>query len=122
MAITAAKRVKTETSLSLSDSSVIHTALRALRGQGLSFSGKNCMVIGSGMMGKISAQTLMDDGARVMMTVRKYRKGVVDLPQGCQRVDYSAITTSITTRPSNCWPKPPFPMWRPARIWWRHRT
>ena len=88
MAVTAAKRVKTETSLSLSDSSVIHTALKALRGQGLSFSGKNCMVIGSGMMGKISAQTLLDDGARVMMTVRKYRKGVVDLPQGCQRVDY----------------------------------
>jgi len=88
MAVTAAKRVKTETSLSLSDSSVIHTALKALRGQGLSFSGKNCMVIGSGMMGKISAQTLLDDGARVCMTVRKYRKGIVDIPSGCERVDY----------------------------------
>ncbi|MDO4865743.1 MAG: glutamyl-tRNA reductase [Clostridia bacterium] len=88
MAVTAAKRVKTQTSLSLSDSSVIHAALKALRGQGLSFSGKNCMVIGSGMMGKISAQALLDDGARVCVTVRKYRKGIVDIPAGCSRVDY----------------------------------
>ena len=88
MAVTAAKRVKTQTDLSLSDSSVIHTALKALRGQGLSFSGKNCMVIGSGMMGKISAQTLLDDGARVCVTVRKYRRGAVDIPDGCARVDY----------------------------------
>ena len=88
MAVTAAKRVKTQTSLSLSDSSAIHVALRALRAKGVSFSGKNCMVIGSGMMGKISTQTLLDDGAKVMVTVRKYRKGVVDMPQGCVRVDY----------------------------------
>ena len=88
MAVTAAKRVKTETSLSLSDSSVIHTALRTLRDRGLSISGKQCMVIGSGMMGKISAQTLLDDGARVSVTVRSYRKGIVDIPQGCARVDY----------------------------------
>lgn len=88
MAVTAAKRVKTETDLSLSDSSVIHTALKALRGQGLSLAGKNCMVIGSGMMGRISAQALLDEGARVRVTVRKYRKGIVDIPQGCVRIDY----------------------------------
>ena len=88
MAVTAAKRVKTQTDLSLSDSSVIHTALRALREQGISFAGKNCLVIGSGMMGKISARTLLDSGARVSVTVRKYRKGIVDIPGGCTRVDY----------------------------------
>ena len=88
MAVTAAKRVKTETDLSLSDSSVIHTALKALRGQGLSLAGKNCMVIGSGMMGRISAQALLDEGARVRVTVRKYRKGIVDIPQDCVRIDY----------------------------------
>ncbi len=88
MAVTAAKRVKTETDLSLSDSSVIHTALKALREQGLSLAGKNCMVIGSGMMGRISAQALLDEGARVRVTVRKYRKGIVDIPQGCVRIDY----------------------------------
>jgi len=88
MAVTAAKRVKTQTSLSLSDSSVIHTALRALGGQGISFRGKRCMVIGSGMMGRISAQTLLEAGAEVSVTVRKYRKGIVDIPADCQRIDY----------------------------------
>lgn len=88
MAVTAAKRVKTQTDLSLSDSSVIHTALRALAEQGISFAGKNCLVIGSGMMGKISARTLLESGARVSVTVRKYRKGIVDIPGGCTRVDY----------------------------------
>ena len=88
MAVTAAKRVKTETDLALSDSSVIHTALEALGDQGITFAGRNCMVIGSGMMGRISAQTLLDAGAKVSVTVRKYRKGVVDLPAGCMRIDY----------------------------------
>ena len=88
MAVTAAKRVKTETNLSVSDSSVIHTAIRALGDKGMSFAGKNCMVIGSGMMGKISAQTLLDVGARVSVTVRKYRKGIVDIPADCTRIDY----------------------------------
>ena len=88
MAVTAAKRVKTQTDLSVSDSSAIHAALKALRGQGISFEGKRCMVIGSGMMGRISAQTLLDEGARVFVTVRKYRKGIVDIPQGCTRIDY----------------------------------
>jgi len=96
MAVTAAKRVKTQTSLTLSDSSVIHAALKALRGRGLSFSGKKCMVIGSGMMGKISARTLLDDGARVCMTVRKYRRGVVDLPQGCDLVVSATSSPNYT--------------------------
>ena len=88
MAVTAAKRVRTETTLSLSDNSAIHAALGALRGQGVSFSGKRCMVIGSGMMGKVSAQALLDEDAKVSVTVRKYRRGIVDLPAGCERIDY----------------------------------
>ena len=88
MAVTAAKRVKTQTDLTLSDSSVIHAALETLGRQGVSFAGKKCMVIGSGMMGKISAQTLLDAGAEVSVTVRKYRKGIVDIPAACRRVDY----------------------------------
>ena len=88
MAVTAAKRVKTQTDLSICDSSVIHTALKALRVRGISLAGKNCMVVGSGMMGRISAQALLDEGARVCVTVRKYRKGIVDIPQGCTRIDY----------------------------------
>ena len=87
-AITAGKRVRTETDLSTADRSVIHTALRMLGDEGISVDGKKCMVIGNGMMGKLSAQTLMDYGADVTVTVRKYHSGVVDIPLGCKRIDY----------------------------------
>ena len=87
-AITAGKRVRTETDLSTADRSVIHTALRMLGEEGISVEGKKCMVIGNGMMGKLSAQTLMDYGADVTVTVRKYHSGVVDIPLGCKRIDY----------------------------------
>lgn len=88
LAVTAGKRVKTDVDLSTADSSVIHTALRVLGLQGISVEGKKCMVIGNGMMGKLSAQTLMEHGADVTVTIRQYHSGVVDVPQGCHRVNY----------------------------------
>ena len=89
LAVTAGKRVKTETVLSSADSSVIHAALRTLEEKGFSAANKKCMVIGNGMMGKLSAQTLLDKGADVTVTVRQYTSGVVDIPQGCKRINYS---------------------------------
>ena len=89
LAVTAGKRVKTEVTLTTADRSVIHTALRMLRKeQGVTVEGKRCMVIGNGMMGKLSAQTLMDAGADVTVTVRQYRSGVVDIPFGAKRINY----------------------------------
>ena len=89
LAVTAAKRVKTEASISSADQSVIHTALRNLREEGVSVEGKKCMVIGNGMMGRISAQALMDAGADVTVTVREYHSGVVDIPMGAKRIGYT---------------------------------
>lgn len=89
LAVTAGKRVKTETVLTTADSSVIHTALRQLEGTGFSVSGKKCMVIGNGMMGKLSAKALMDAGADVTVTVRQYTSGIVDIPKGCARINYA---------------------------------
>ncbi|MBR5931666.1 MAG: glutamyl-tRNA reductase [Lachnospiraceae bacterium] len=88
MAVTAGKRVRTEADLSTADRSVIHTALDNLREEGITVEGKKCMVIGNGMMGRLSAQTLMDQGADVTVTVRKYHSGVVDIPFGCSRINY----------------------------------
>ena len=88
LAVTAGKRVKTEVDLSTADKSVIHTALRMLGYEGISVKGKKCMVIGNGMMGKMSAQTLMEHGADVTVTIRQYHSGVVDVPQGAHRVNY----------------------------------
>ena len=88
LAVTAGKRVKTEVTLTTADRSVIHTALRMLAEQGVSAAGRRCMVIGNGMMGKLSAQALMDAGADVTVTVRQYRSGIVDIPFGCRRIGY----------------------------------
>lgn len=89
LAVTGGKRVKTEAALSTADQSVIHTALRMLEAEGVSVGGRRCMVIGNGMMGRLSAQALMDRGADVTVTVRQYRSGVVDIPVGARRINYA---------------------------------
>ncbi|MBR6950616.1 MAG: porphobilinogen synthase [Oscillospiraceae bacterium] len=109
LAVTAAKRVKTETCVSSRDQSVIHTALKELRNAGVTVTGKKCMVIGNGMMGRISAQALMDAGANVTVTVREYHSGVVDIPSGAGRIGYKSrfellpecdFVVSATTSPN----------------------
>lgn len=88
MAVTAAKKVKTQVILSESHSSAIHRAVEVLKEKGCEFFGKTCMVIGNGEMGKLSASVLKEQGAFVTVTVRQYRSGVVQIPTGCQRIDY----------------------------------
>ena len=88
MAVTAAKRVKTEVSFSRGNISVIHQALDCLENQGFSLRGKACMVIGNGEMGKLAALALKEAGADVTVTVRQYRSGIVSIPKGCDRINY----------------------------------
>ena len=88
MAVTAAKRVKTEVSFSRGNISVIHQALDCLENQGFSLRGKTCMVIGNGEMGKLAALALKEAGADVTVTVRQYRSGIVSIPKGCDRINY----------------------------------
>ena len=87
-AVTAAKKVKTEVELPATDQSVVHTAVRQLKEEGFSFAGKTCMVIGNGVMGKLTATLLKEEGADVTVTVRQYRSGVVEIPRNCSRIDY----------------------------------
>ena len=88
MAVTEAKKVKTEVTFSRANTSVIHQAMERLKNQGFSFEGKTCMVIGNGEMGKVTALALKEAGADVTVTVRQYRSGVVNIPQGCKRINY----------------------------------
>lgn len=88
MAVTAGKKIKTEVPFSHGNPSVIHQALKMLEKQGYRVMGKTCMVIGNGEMGKVAAQTLREAGADVTVTVRQYRSGVVNIPQGCRRINY----------------------------------
>ncbi|MDY3920082.1 MAG: glutamyl-tRNA reductase [Candidatus Limivivens sp.] len=88
IAVTAAKKVKTEVILTDANQSVIHQALATLGKEGYTVHGKNCMVIGNGAMGKLAATVLTQAGADVTVTVRQYRSGIVDIPKGCKRIDY----------------------------------
>lgn len=88
MAVTAAKRVKTEVAFSRANTSVIHQAMDRLEHQGFSIQGKTCMVIGNGEMGKVTALALKEAGADVTVTVRQYRSGMVTIPPGCERINY----------------------------------
>lgn len=88
MAVTAGKKVKTEVVLSKASHSAVHQAMETLKQEGHSFEGKRCMVIGNGEMGKLAATVLTQAGARVTVTVRQYRSGVVEIPRGCERIDY----------------------------------
>lgn len=88
MAVTAAKRVKSEVVFSRGNSSVIDYAIRFLEGQGFSLKGKSCMVIGNGEMGRVAALALREKHADVTVTVRQYRSGMVKIPEGCKRINY----------------------------------
>lgn len=87
-AVTAAKKVKTNVALSPSDTSVVRTAIQTLRQKGMEFQGKKCLVIGNGVMGKLAATQLREQGADVTVTVRQYRSGIVEIPRDCSRIDY----------------------------------
>lgn len=88
-AVTAAKKIKTsDIGLTSADQSVVRTAIETLRQEGFDFSGKKCMVIGNGVMGKLAATLIRRQGAEVTVTVRQYRSGVVEIPEKCERIDY----------------------------------
>lgn len=87
-AITAAKEMKSSMTFEKGNRSAATVAIRQLRKEGAEFSGKQALVIGNGMMGKLTAQALMEAGAQVTVTVRQYHSGIVDIPEGASRVNY----------------------------------
>lgn len=88
MAVTAGKQVKTEITFHKSNSSAISSAIVQLKQQGYCFDGLHCMVIGNGEMGRLTATALREQGADVTVTVRQYRSGMVQIPEGCRRIHY----------------------------------
>ena len=88
IAVSAAKQVKTEIHLSLVNSSVIHRVIYELKSYDYLFRGKKCLVIGNGEMGKLAATKLKEEGSEVTVTVRQYRSGIVEIPVGCNRINY----------------------------------
>lgn len=88
-AVTGAKKVKTELSISTANASAVNYAIAQLTQQGMDFAGKSCLVIGNGEMGKRAASALLALGAKVTVTIRQYRSGIVEVVPGCERINYS---------------------------------
>ena len=89
MAVTAGKEVKTKIVLPSSNHSAPLAAISGLERDGAVFQGEKCLVIGNGVMGRMTAQLLLDRGADVTVTIRQYRSGIVDVPPAAGRIDYS---------------------------------
>lgn len=87
-AITTAKEIKSSIRFDHGNCSAATAVIMHLQKRGAVFSGKKALVIGNGMMGKLTAQALMEAGAQVTVTVRQYHSGTVDIPEGAQRINY----------------------------------
>ncbi len=88
MAITVAKKVKTKIYFNRANYSVIHKVIESLQEKGYNIKQKNVMVIGNGQMGKLASLALKEAGANVTVTIRQYKSGIVEIPKGCNRIDY----------------------------------
>ena len=86
--MTGAKKVKTELILSTANASAVELAIKRLVDSGVDFTGKKCLVIGNGEMGKRAANALRALTEDVTVTVRQYRSGVVEIPKDCKRINY----------------------------------
>ena len=88
-AVTVGKEVRTEFTFAHGNHSAAETAIAFLKGNGYRIKGEKCLVIGNGEMGKLTADILVGEGASVTVTVRQYHSGMVCIPEGCERINYS---------------------------------
>lgn len=86
-AITAAKKIKTLIKFAKAESSVALKTLTILNKQPVR--PEKVLVIGNGEIGKLVAQTLVDNGYAVTMTLRQYKYSQVIIPEGVTAIDYA---------------------------------
>jgi glutamyl-tRNA reductase len=118
MAITAAKKVKTDLVLGNANPSAAKLGVEKLCEQFGDLSRLNCLVIGNGEMGRLVARRLVERESIVCMTLRQYTKGQVVIPEGCACISYddryaylqnADAVVSATTSPHYTLKKDPFP-------------
>lgn len=87
-AITAAKKVKTQVHLTAVKASVIQEMKKVLLNDLGNIKNKKCLVIGNGEIGRLAARNMAEDGALVTVTLRSYKTGQAEIPEGCSVIDY----------------------------------
>lgn len=108
LAVTAAKKVKTEVRLRAAPVSAAGRAVELLAAQPGGLNGRHALVIGNGEMGRTAAKLLAEAGCSVTVTLRSYHHGETVVPYGCKTVPYDErlraaaeadIVISATTSP-----------------------
>ena len=107
-AVTAGKRVRTETRLTGVPASAAEVGARRAKDFFGSLEGKRAVVIGNGEMGRLAASTLRAQGCAVTVTLRSYHHGETVVPAGCDTWPYDTrcevldgadLAVSATTSP-----------------------
>lgn len=94
-AVTAGKRVRTETRLTGVPASAAEVGVRRAERFFGSLAGRRAVVIGNGEMGRLAARALVRVGSEVTVTLRTYRHGETLVPQGCGTVPYDRRLDAI---------------------------
>lgn len=94
-AVTAGKRVRTETRLTGVSASAAEVGVRRAERFFGSLAGRRAVVIGNGEMGRLAARALVRAGSEVTVTLRTYRHGETLVPQGCGTVPYARRLDAI---------------------------
>ena len=94
-AVTAGKRVRTETRLTGVPASTAEVGVRRAERFFGSLAGRRAVVIGNGEMGRLAARALVRAGSEVTVTLRTYRHGETLVPQGCGTVPYDRRLDAI---------------------------
>jgi glutamyl-tRNA reductase len=87
-AIASAKRIRTETGIARADASVASAALDFVRESGFDIRGASCLVIGSGVIGRLCAELFSRAGADVTMTLRQHKLNKTAPPRNVRLIDY----------------------------------
>jgi len=108
LAVKAAKSIKTNVILkSHQGASIPAKAVEKLKTT-CDLDGRNAVVIGNGQMGRLAGKLLLDERMNVTVTLREYKKGVIDVPDGANTIGYSErykaigqsdVVVSATTSP-----------------------
>lgn len=94
-AVTAGKRVRTETRLTGVPASAAEVGVRRAERFFGSLAGRRAVVLGNGEMGRLAARALVRAGSEVTVTLRTYRHGETLVPQGCGTVPYDRRLDAI---------------------------
>ncbi|GHV76033.1 glutamyl-tRNA reductase [Spirochaetia bacterium] len=87
-AVTCAKRIKTETGITRANPSTAAAAVSCIAARYPMLAGLRCMVIGNGVIGRLTAELLARRGCAVAITLRQHKQNLSVAPQGCAVLDY----------------------------------